>query len=264
MMMRRNIKPNYIRVVEDMGLPKMMQRVVDKEPFGYSHLAYALLLIFLILFTIVAIIGCVFLYTGQEKLHNSTSKAIRYVVDSTNSTREKPEDVSEYIGAVKKIQVNQIYLTTNVQTDIDQKQEKINSSATTLTEKVVDNSDDIHDIIHSWVKNPIAHKALDDILPCVDNITTQETMIKTKEVTTQLVNMVNKIIDNFSNSNSSRSFKPFYFNQYDLLRPILCNLYHPDFMNQTCAPGDVDLRNAIEMAASVNFSYVPIIFDFPH
>ncbi|KAL8110082.1 hypothetical protein AgCh_025987 [Apium graveolens] len=85
----------------------------------------------------------------KEKLHNSTSKAIRYVVDSTNSTREKPEDVSEYIGAVKKIQVNQIYLTTNVQTDIDQKQEKINSSATTLTEKVVDNSDDIHDIIHS-------------------------------------------------------------------------------------------------------------------
>ncbi|KAL8148039.1 hypothetical protein AgCh_005396 [Apium graveolens] len=85
----------------------------------------------------------------KEKVHNSTSKAIWHVLDSTNSTGEKPGNVSEYVGAAKKIQVNQIYLTTNVQTDIDQKQEKINSSATTLTKKAVDNSDDIHDIIDS-------------------------------------------------------------------------------------------------------------------
>lgn len=70
-------------------------------------------------------------------------------MDTANSTGEKLRDVSEYLGAAKKIQVNQVYLTTNVQTDIDQIQEKINSSATTLTEKAVDNSDDIQDIVDS-------------------------------------------------------------------------------------------------------------------
>lgn len=94
-------------------------------------------------------IGCVILYTGQEKFHNSTSKALTFVVDTANSTGEKLRDVSEYLGAAKKIQVDQVYLTTNVQTDIDQIQKKINSSATTLTEKAVDNSDDIHDIVDS-------------------------------------------------------------------------------------------------------------------
>ncbi|KAL8113404.1 hypothetical protein AgCh_020648 [Apium graveolens] len=59
----------------------------------------------------------------------------------------KPGDLSEYIGAAKKIQVNQVCLTTSVQTGIDWKQEKINSSATTLTEKAVDNLDNIHDVI---------------------------------------------------------------------------------------------------------------------
>lgn len=70
-------------------------------------------------------------------------------MDTANSTGEKLRDVSEYLGAAKKIQVDQVYLATNVQTDIDQIQEKINSSATTLTEKAVNNSDDIHDIVDS-------------------------------------------------------------------------------------------------------------------
>ena len=89
------------------------------------------------------------MYTGQEKFHNSTSKALSYVVDTANSTGEKLRDVSEYLGAAKKIEVDQVYLSTNVQTDIDQIQEKINSSATALTEKAVDNSEDIHDIVDS-------------------------------------------------------------------------------------------------------------------
>lgn len=70
-------------------------------------------------------------------------------MDTANSTGEKLRDVSEYLGAAKKIEVDQVYLSTNVQTDIDQIQEKINSSATALTEKAVDNSEDIHDIVDS-------------------------------------------------------------------------------------------------------------------
>ncbi|KAL1827016.1 hypothetical protein ACET3Z_005428 [Daucus carota] len=286
-----------------------------REPYGYSRVAYALSLILLILFTTVAIVGCVILYTGQEKFHNSTSKALSYVVDTANSTGEKLRDVSEYLGAAKKIEVDQVYLSTNVQTDIDQIQEKINSSATALTEKAVDNSEDIHDIVDSvrlaliiisavmllltfvgfvlslfgkktlvyilvivgwilvtgtfilcgvflllhnvtadscvamnqWVKNPTAHTALDDILPCVDNITAQETMTKSKEVTSQLVNVVNQVISNVSNVNVPPGFKPLYFNQSGPLLPILCNPYQSDFTNRTCGSAEVDLGNATEV-----------------
>ncbi|KAF4388354.1 hypothetical protein G4B88_013191 [Cannabis sativa] len=45
----------------------------QRRPYGYSRTAYALSLIFLALFTILAIIGCVVLYTGQEKFHHSTT-----------------------------------------------------------------------------------------------------------------------------------------------------------------------------------------------
>lgn len=101
--------------------------------------------------------------------------------------------------------------------------------------------------MNQWVKNPTAHTALDDILPCVDNVTAQETMTKSKEVTTQLVNVVNQVISNVSNSNFSSSFKLLYFNQSGPLLPILCNPYYPDFTNRTCAPGEVDLSNATEV-----------------
>nr|GEZ86156.1 uncharacterized protein [Tanacetum cinerariifolium] len=38
-----------------------------------------------------------------------------------------------------------------------------------------------------WVQNPTAHTALDEILPCVDNATAQETLYESKDVTFQLV-----------------------------------------------------------------------------
>ncbi|KAJ9567913.1 hypothetical protein OSB04_003879 [Centaurea solstitialis] len=50
-----------------------------------------------------------------------------------------------------------------------------------------------------WVQNPTAHTALDDILPCVDNTTAQETVFQSKDVTFQLVEIVNKIINNVAN-----------------------------------------------------------------
>lgn len=98
-----------------------------------------------------------------------------------------------------------------------------------------------------WVQNPTAHSALDEILPCVDNATAQETLVRSKEVTSQLVDLINEVITNVSNINFAPSFVPFYFNQSGPLVPILCNPFYPDLTNRPCSPGEVDLNNAAQV-----------------
>ncbi|KAA8521611.1 hypothetical protein F0562_012284 [Nyssa sinensis] len=286
-----------------------------REPYGYSRIAYALSLIFLILFTIAAIVGCVVLYTGQGKFHKSTTKTLQYVVNQADTTVEKLNNVSGYLAAAKQIGVDQVFLPSNVQTDIDQIQTKINSSASTLSDRTLDNSNQIQDLLDSvrlaliiiaavmliltflgflfsilgmqflvyilviigwmlvagtfilcgiflilhnvtadtcvamdqWLQNPTAHTALDDILPCVDNVTAQETLLRTKEVTSQLVNVMNQVITNVSNNNFSPNFVPLYYNQSGPVVPILCNPFNSDFTDRACSAGEVDLSNATQV-----------------
>lgn len=99
-----------------------------------------------------------------------------------------------------------------------------------------------------WVQNPTAHTALDDILPCVDNATAQETLTKSKEVTSQLVSLMNTVITNISNINFPPNFGPLYFNQSGPLLPTLCNPFNPDLTDRACAPGEVDLSNATQVS----------------
>ena len=55
--------------------------------------------------------------------------------------------------------------------------------------------------VNEWIQYLTAHTAMDDIFPCVDNATAQETLSRSKEVTSELVNLVNQDITNVSNSN---------------------------------------------------------------
>ncbi|KAF2317148.1 hypothetical protein GH714_012186 [Hevea brasiliensis] len=97
-----------------------------------------------------------------------------------------------------------------------------------------------------WVLNPTAKTAMDDIIPCVDNATAQATLQQTKEVTYQLVNVVDGIIKNVSNRNFP-PLVPLYYNQSGPLMPVLCNPYNSDFTERQCAAGEVDLNNATEV-----------------
>ncbi|KAI8547398.1 hypothetical protein RHMOL_Rhmol07G0192600 [Rhododendron molle] len=293
-----------------------------REPYGYSKTAYALSLIFLILFTVAAIVGCVVLYTGQRKFHDSTTTTLDYVVNQAETTVEKLVNVSEYLSAAKQVGVDRVFLPSNVGTDIDEIQSKINTSATTLRVRTSDNSGNINDLLDSvilnirdaiscvhlgdhwmdacnrnlyfvrcissstqklgvaaapwsihesapkgkaqpcksqsvtadtcvsmdqWIQNPTAHTALDNILPCMDNATAQETLLRSKEVTSQLVNVVNQVITNVSNINFAPNFTPLFYNQSGPLMPTLCNPYNPDLTNRVCASGEVDLNNATEV-----------------
>ncbi|XP_049410215.1 uncharacterized protein LOC125873346 [Solanum stenotomum] len=293
-------------------------RCCKREPYGYSSMAYALSLIFLALFTIATIIGCVILYTGQEKFHSSTLNTLDYVVHQANVTADTLMNVSVYLAAAKQLAVDRILIPANVQTDIDYVQTKITSSASTLSTKTADNKDDIEHLIESvrtalivlsvamlaltflgfvfsmfgmqvfvyilvifgwilitgtlilcgiflvlhnvtadtcvamdeWIQNPTAHTALDDILPCVDYATAQETLTKSKEVTYNLVDIVNQVITNVSNINFSPNFAPFYYNQSGPVLPILCNLFNPDLTSHNCGPAEVDLNNATQVLNS--------------
>ncbi|KAL3844009.1 hypothetical protein ACJIZ3_001412 [Penstemon smallii] len=286
-----------------------------REPYGYSRIAYALSLILLILFTIASIVGCIVLYTGQGKFNSSTIDTLEYVVHQADTTSENLRNVSEYLSAAKRINVDQVILPSNVQADIDRISTRINSSATTLSTTTKDNSHDIQNLINSvrlalillsaamlvltflgfvfsifgmqffvyilvivgwilvtgtfvlcgvflllhnvtgdtciamnqWVQNPTAHTALDDILPCVDNATAQDTLTRSKEVTSQLVTLINSVITNISNNNFPPSFVPLYYNQSGPLVPNLCNPFNPDLSNRACTPGEVDLRNATQV-----------------
>ncbi|KAK9080001.1 hypothetical protein SSX86_001676 [Deinandra increscens subsp. villosa] len=290
-----------------------------REPYGYSKLAYALSLILLILFTVVAIVGCVVLYTGQGKFHHSTTETLDYVVNQANTTAEKLKNLSDVLASAKKIGVAQVFLPVNVQSDIDEIQTKLDSSSDALSDRTQDNKEDIQHVLdivrlvlivlsavmlfltflgfvfsifgmqcmvytlvifgwilvtgtfilagvflvlhnvtadtcvsmNQWVENPTAHTALDDILPCVDNATAQETSVRSKEVTSQLVNVINKVITTVTNitfpPNYNPKNNPIYYNQSGPTMPLLCNPFNADFTARSCDPKEVSLNNATEV-----------------
>jgi len=98
-----------------------------------------------------------------------------------------------------------------------------------------------------WVQNPTAKTALDDIIPCVDNATAQETLRQTKETTYQLVNVVDYVVSNVSNRNFPPQAGDLYYNQSGPLMPVLCNPFNSDFTDRKCAAGEVDLSNATQV-----------------
>lgn len=98
-----------------------------------------------------------------------------------------------------------------------------------------------------WVQNPTAHTALDEILPCVDNTTAQQTLLQSRDVTRQLVVLVDRIISNVSNRDFPPQAGPLYYNQSGPLMPVLCNPYNPDLTIRPCAAGEVSLDNASEV-----------------
>ncbi|KAK9706248.1 hypothetical protein RND81_07G113100 [Saponaria officinalis] len=285
-------------------------------PYGYSRVCYALSLILLILFTVAAIIGCIFLYTGQGKFHASTTTTLHYVVNQANFTVENLKNVSGILSEAKNIGVGQVKMPENLQNQINDVQSKINKASDTLQDKTQDNSRKIRKVLDQvrialiilaavmlglafigfllsifglqclvytliilgwilvtltfilcgvflvlhnvvadtciamdqWVLHPTQHTALDDILPCVDNATAQETLLRSKDATNQLASMVDLVLSTLANSNPPPSSPPpLYYNQSGPSVPLLCNPLNSDLTDRKCAPGEVDFSNATQV-----------------
>ncbi|CAI0388731.1 unnamed protein product [Linum tenue] len=286
-----------------------------REPYGYSRTCYAISLIFLILFTIAAIAGCVVLYTGQGKFIGITSDTLDYVVSQADVTAESLKNVSGYLAAAKSVDVDSIFLPADMRSKLDNLVAKANSSGNTLSSRTQDNRRKIKDglngvrlalvilaavmlglaflgflfsilgmtclvyflvilgwilvagtfilcgvflLLHNvvadtcvamddWVQHPTAKTAMDDFIPCVDNATAQETLVQSKQVSFQLINLVDTVLANFSNRNFPPQLgPPLNYNQSGPLVPLLCNPFNSDLTVKDCAPGEVVFHNATE------------------
>ncbi|KAG8060595.1 hypothetical protein GUJ93_ZPchr0002g24589 [Zizania palustris] len=98
-----------------------------------------------------------------------------------------------------------------------------------------------------WVAHPTEHTALDDIIPCVEPATANESLYRSRQVTFQLVNLVNQVITNVSNRNLPPAAAPLYYNQSGPLMPTLCNPFTANLSNRTCTRGEVTLDNATQV-----------------
>ncbi|CAH9075516.1 unnamed protein product [Cuscuta epithymum] len=97
-----------------------------------------------------------------------------------------------------------------------------------------------------WAKNPKVHTALDDIIPCVDPKAAQETLSQSKEVTFEMVVVVNRIINNVANANMPTD-APTSYNQSGPLVPNLCSPFNSDNKDKKCAEDEVEFGNAPEV-----------------
>jgi hypothetical protein len=283
--------------------------------YKYSRTAYALSLMFLILFTCAAIVGCVVLYDGQGKFHKSTTTTLDFVVSQANYTVDNLRNLSDSLSAAKRVDIARILLPADVQDQINEIQIKLNSSATELGTRTTENSEKINKLLNQvrisliviaaamlflafvgfllsifglefivsilvvvgwimvtgtfilcgiffllnnvvsdscvsmeeWVAHPTEHTALDDIIPCVEPATANETLYRSRQVTSKLVNLVNQAIANVTNRNFPPNAQIFYYNQSGPLMPLLCNPFTPDLNNRTCTSGEVTLDNAAEV-----------------
>ncbi|KAG6715218.1 hypothetical protein I3842_05G239800 [Carya illinoinensis] len=97
--------------------------------------------------------------------------------------------------------------------------------------------------MEEWVEFPHAETALSNILPCVDQRTTNQTLVQSKKVINQIVNVVNEFIYTSADTNPSQD-NSYYYNQSGPLMPPLCYPYDSQLQDRMCGPQEVSVANA--------------------
>ncbi|KAH1098046.1 hypothetical protein J1N35_014967 [Gossypium stocksii] len=97
-------------------------------------------LVMLILFTSVAATGCILLSIGQDEFHDEALHTLNYVVNQSDYTVQILKNVTQYLSLAKTISVAQLFLPSDVMTDIDKLNIDLNTAADTLTEKTEENA----------------------------------------------------------------------------------------------------------------------------
>jgi hypothetical protein len=97
-----------------------------------------------------------------------------------------------------------------------------------------------------WVDNPHAETALSNILPCVDQETTNHTLYQSKQVINDIANIVNTYIEAFANQNPphQKNQNPNYYNQSGPQVPHLCYPYDSQLQDRQCSTQEVSMANA--------------------
>ncbi|GKU90219.1 hypothetical protein SLEP1_g4238 [Rubroshorea leprosula] len=98
--------------------------------------------------------------------------------------------------------------------------------------------------MEEWVENPQAETALSNILPCVDQRTTNHSLIQSKQVINDLVNVVNTYIYTFANSDPTKDDTTQYYNQSGPPMPPLCYPFNSQLQDRECTSQEVSMANA--------------------
>ncbi|KAK8529266.1 hypothetical protein V6N13_102200 [Hibiscus sabdariffa] len=105
-----------------------------------SDLSQRICLILLILFTSVVATGCILLSVGQDEFHDEVLHTLNYVVNQSDYTVQILKNVTQYLSLAKTINVAQVFLPSDVMTNIDKLNIDLNTAADTLTEKTSENA----------------------------------------------------------------------------------------------------------------------------
>ncbi|CAN8233482.1 unnamed protein product [Cochlearia groenlandica] len=81
-----------------------------RRSYGYSRVCYTLSLVFLLLFTVTALIGAVMLYTGQKEFYGSVEKTFMYIVRQATQVLSKLTSLWDSIQSAKDIQLDGLNL----------------------------------------------------------------------------------------------------------------------------------------------------------
>nr|XP_018681452.1 PREDICTED: uncharacterized protein LOC103984672 isoform X2 [Musa acuminata subsp. malaccensis] len=225
-------------------------------------------LLLLLVFTCAALIGCVLLSVGQDDFHGEVLDTLDFVVNQSDFTVQVLKNVTDFLLLAKTISVDQLSLPRDVQNKVDKINVDLNDAANTLSVLsvlrhkhaiyifiisgwllvavtfvlcgffvIVSNAvGDTCTAMGEWVHNSRAETSLSNILPCVDEQTTNLTLYQSKEVIVQLVNVVNTAI--------SSQVKTVSYNQSGVLMPPLCSPYDSRMHERQCEPGEVSFVNA--------------------
>ncbi|KAJ1377708.1 hypothetical protein SESBI_48605 [Sesbania bispinosa] len=94
-----------------------------------------------------------------------------------------------------------------------------------------------------WVANPHRESALSNVLPCVDQRTTNQTLFQSKQVVTNIASVVNRFIYNTANTNATQGNLG-YYNQSGPAMPPLCYPFDSQFQERQCTAQEVSSANA--------------------
>ena len=123
------------------------------------------------------------------------------------------------------------------------------------TEKVITNWPDMINNIYfsaisdtcmameEWVQHPHAESALSNILPCVDQRTTNKTLYQSEKVVTNIVNIVDEFIYTVANTDAAEG-NVNYYNQSGPPMPPLCYPFDTQLRARQCTTQEVSSTNA--------------------
>ncbi|KAJ7951953.1 putative Transmembrane protein [Quillaja saponaria] len=252
-----------------------------RHQFGYSQIAYSVSLFLLITFMITTLIGSAILHRADAGFFSTKAAIVKSISKQVDKTVGTLTNVSCDLAAAERVEVNLVSLPPDVQEKAKGFMTRSNISAINYefqTHKSKNKSpfslNELRQVfaasaalvltlaiigfvlsyfgwqysiyilmVIGWIIIAIA------LVDCgfslvVHKATAHETLSLSREVTSQLVSIVNDFITNVANKEANHQEGHIYYNQSGKLLPNLCNPYDFEMRPREYVAGEVELKAA--------------------